>query len=54
MGLMIKRVYRGHFGLFSELLLLVILQNHKKKTGCLGYIGDEILPRYIRNYNGPL
>ena len=29
------------------------LSNGKKKPGCLGFIGDEILPRYIGDCNKP-
>jgi len=28
--------------------------SNEKNLGCFGYVGDEILPSYIRDYNEPL
>ena len=55
---LINGVYWGYSPLTNHLLTswdtLVDHLSHEKNLGCLGYIGDEILPRNIGHDNKPL
>ena len=53
-----SNLLRGPLG-FGPLQFLMdgdvsLIEPGKKTLGWLGYIGDEILPSYIRDYNKPL